>query len=328
MTPEQRARAFLVLTRHIGREVTADFLRHADEHCPAAGVPTIHSLIEGTYKPKDSPYAFCIWSRSATRMDREIRPDNLESRPDGSWTLDFVARAGSLDSAVNRSLFACMNDRQPVLVIVTCRAKGGPGGARYRILGPALIKDFDPATRRFRLSGNIPAALGIFEKTATPVEVEEACLRQQLILPLVMGDAQPGHLTSREAREQAFRSLILKEYSDRCCVCRSQFRLEEGGETLVEAVAAHIVPLDRDGPDDLRNGLAFCPRHRWAFRHGLFTLTEDLRVEVSPSVNRAQRHRFDLEEYKNKGILQPANPACRPDPALLEWHRRWTFRAY
>ena len=328
MTPEQRAKAFLVLTRYIGREVTADFLRHTDVHCPAVGIPVIHSLIEGTFKPVNSPYAFCIWSRSATRMDEEIREDTLESRPDGGWNLDFVARTGSLDSAVNRSLFACMADRQPALVIVTCRPKSSPGGARYRILGPALIKDFDPATRRFRLSGSIPAALGIFEKTATPVDVEEACLRQQLILPLVIGEAQAYHLTTREAREQAFRSLVLKEYGDRCSVCRAQFQLAEGGETLVEAVAAHIVPLDREGPDDLRNGLAFCLRHDWAFRRGLFALTDELKVEVSPAVGRAQRHRFELEEFKGKAILPPANPVCRPEPALVEWHRRWIFRAY
>ena len=111
-------------------------------------------------------------------------------------------------------------------------------------------------------------------------------------------------------------------------MCRAQFRLAEGGETLVEAVAAHIVPLDREGPDDLRNGLAFCLRHDWAFRRGLFALTDELKVEVSPAAGRAQRHRFELEEFKGKAILAPANPVCRPEPALVEWHRRWIFRAY
>lgn len=159
MTPEQRARALIYLSRFIGTEVPASFLQQTAENCAPAGIPHIHSLQEGIYKPKGSPHAFCIWSRSAVGGASAVYPDELQVEPDGTWTMQYAPKDGGLESAVNRSLFAVMAEGLPLLVIATSRPKASHGGARYRILGLSVIEKFDAAVGVFRLRGASGAVL-------------------------------------------------------------------------------------------------------------------------------------------------------------------------
>ena len=106
MNPEERAKLFLKLSRFTGVEVTSQFLRQTEEHFPQAEIHCLHNLIEGIYKPAGDSYALCIWSRSAVGQDREIYHDVFSPQSDGSWTMQYAAKKGNLDGAVNRSLFA------------------------------------------------------------------------------------------------------------------------------------------------------------------------------------------------------------------------------
>jgi hypothetical protein len=54
MIPDQRARALVYLSRFVGTEVTAAFFQKTAAQCPPAGIPNIHSLQEGIYKPASS----------------------------------------------------------------------------------------------------------------------------------------------------------------------------------------------------------------------------------------------------------------------------------
>jgi putative restriction endonuclease len=111
-------------------------------------------------------------------------------------------------------------------------------------------------------------------------------------------------------------------------VCGALFVLRESGRgTLVEAEAAHIIPVRENGPDDPRNGMSLCPRHHWAFDAGLFTVTAGFLVRLSPAVARAERRKFDLEEYDGEPISRPVRESCVPDSRALEWHQDRVFRA-
>jgi putative restriction endonuclease len=326
MTPEQRLRAILALSKYTGYELTADFLRHTSIHCPAAGIETMHSLVEGIFKPRDSKYALAVWSRSAAGAVVQIYPDEFAESADGGWEMEYTAKAGPLDSAINRSLFACLEDKQPLLVIVTSRGKEHPEGARYRLLGPALLAGFDTTSRRFKVIGSTPAVIRPLEGIASPVQVEESYLRSGLVLPMSLAEERARYITSREARDQAFRQMVLVEYGRICCLCRSMFILREKESVLCEAEAAHIIPVQKKGPDDIRNALSLCKRHHWAFDAGLFTVSDANEVLVSPVVRRAERQKFDLEEYDGEGIVGPTTPICRPDTAALTWHRQNLYR--
>src|SRR5262245_39264772 len=174
MTGEERAHALMYLSRFIGTEVPAAFLQKTAEHCAPAGIPHIHSLQEGIYKPKGSLHAFCIWSRSAVGGASAVYPDVLRTELDDTWTMAYAPKEGSLGSAANRSLLKVMEDRLPVLVIATGRPKEATGGARYRVLGLAVIETMDAAAGVFRLRG---ASSGVLEGLQT-VEPDEDQLAQ------------------------------------------------------------------------------------------------------------------------------------------------------
>jgi putative restriction endonuclease len=194
------------------------------------------------------------------------------------------------------------------------------------MLGPALLTAFSQASQRFTLTGSTPEVVAPFRDWADEVKLEETYLRSELALPLTIAEERPRYVTSREAREQAFRSLILAEYGRLCCLCRSMFVLKDTSGMLVEAEAAHIIPVSEKGPDDPRNALSLCKRHHWAFDKGLFTFSDAREALISPAVRRAERQKFDLEEYEGEAMNPPSSESCRPDPMALAWHRDHTFR--
>ena len=328
MTVDERARSLLFLSRYFGTDQPASFLQDTQIQCPGAGLEAIHPLIRGIYKPKDSPYVLCVWSRSAAGAQEEAYPDSFEQRPDGTWEMRYAPMRGRLDVGVNKALFACLQDHVPILVIVTTKPPKTRGGARYRLLGLAIVEGFDPANRHFLLTGCTAAvADALRPATTSEVDLEEVDLRNGLILPFHVGEPRVRYVASRAAREQAFQRLVLEEYRHQCSVCQSMFLLREAGETLVEAEAAHIMAVGKGGPDDPRNGLSLCRRHHWAFDRGLFCVTDTLEVRVSPAVARARREKFDLEEYAGQPLIPPARNSCRPSLEAVEWHRRHVYRA-
>lgn len=80
----------------------------------------------------------------------------------------------------------------------------------------------------------------------------------------------------RSKRKAAFRDGIYELY-DGCAVCQTPFQAPDGSHNLE---AAHILPKNQGGPDVLQNGIALCSRHHWAFDHGWFSITTDLRIHV------------------------------------------------
>jgi len=327
MTPEERVRAILELSRFTGVDVSSQFIRNTKDHFPAAGIPRIHNLAEGIYKPVGDKYAFCIWSRSAAGQDKEIYPDNLKQQKDGTWTMNYAAKAGSLQSAVNLSLFSCMQDRALVLVIVTSKPSSPSSKAQYRLLGPAIIEDFNSSTRRFYLRGCSPLIADQLTDKYGELEALKLQMRNQLITPFQVQE-RASYQAQQIIRNKAFRKIILEEYRCLCVVCQSKFLLrQKESEPLIEADAAHIISVNKKGPDDPRNGLSLCKRHHWAFDNGLFTITDARQVKVSPSVHRAEQRRFDLEEYDGEAIVPPANECCRPHEDALHWHQAKVFRS-
>jgi len=327
MRTEDRIQAFMMLSKFTGVDVTSQFLRETSSHFPQAGIPRVHNLAEGIYKPASDKYAFCIWSRSAAGADQEVYRDVFQPQADGSWTMMYAAKEGTLESASNKSLFACLEDKVPVMVIVTTRSHMHPGGAKYKILGPAIIESFDAASRRFLIRGSSDLISQQIGRYKSADDAALYSLRNRLIMPFQLEDARSSYMINKEARERAFRSIILEEYKYQCVVCQSKFLLKQTNEeAIIEAEAEHIIPVQDHGPDDPRNGLSFCRRHHWAFNMGLFTITDSKTVKVSPAVLRAERRRFDLEEYDGESLVGPASETCRPAEEALHWHQQKKFR--
>jgi putative restriction endonuclease len=120
----------------------------------------------------------------------------------------------------------------------------------------------------------------------------------------------------RKVRDRAFAAIVLQAYDTKCSACGEP--LKKG--RLTELEAAHIRPVERDGPDDQRNGLSLCRRHHWAFDHGFFTLSDTAVVQWLAPV--ADPHGEVMEGLQ---LSQPTIEAWRPHPVYLTWHRtEWT----
>lgn len=94
--------------------------------------------------------------------------------------------------------------------------------------------------------------------------------------------------------------------------------------TLHEAEAAHIVPVSEDGPDDVRNAIALCRTHHWAFDLGLWTVGNDQRIEVVEGD--IGDDVAALQALRGKRILAPGARASTPDPRAFAYHRERRYK--
>jgi putative restriction endonuclease len=122
--------------------------------------------------------------------------------------------------------------------------------------------------------------------------------------------------SSRLVRDRVFRRIVLDAYDCRCAVTGLKFI---NGNGRAEVEAAHIKPVEHHGPDDIRNGIALSGTAHWMFDRGLISLSDDLEVLVSRQVNDTDSVWKLLNQTRKATV--PANPAYRPHPSYLAWHR-------
>lgn len=130
-----------------------------------------------------------------------------------------------------------------------------------------------------------------------------------------------NQLTNRAVRNRNFRKNVLRAYGERCAI--TGLRLINGGGRA-EVEAAHIRPVERDGPDIVSNGIALSGTAHWMFDRGLVGLADDLSVLVSRQCN-------DLNAVSSMinssgKILAPERPANRPRTEFVTWHRENCFK--
>ncbi|ASR50368.1 HNH endonuclease [Blastomonas fulva] len=129
-------------------------------------------------------------------------------------------------------------------------------------------------------------------------------------------------LLSRAIRDRAFRRNVLAAYGERCALSGLKL-LNGGGRAEVEA--AHIKPVQHGGPDAVANGLALSGTAHWMFDRGLIALGDDHSIEISRYVNDVDSVAKFL--LPNRRAAVPSNPAHRPHPHFLEWHRQNVFKS-
>ncbi|MGE0652808.1 MAG: HNH endonuclease, partial [Alphaproteobacteria bacterium] len=107
----------------------------------------------------------------------------------------------------------------------------------------------------------------------------------------------------------------------RCAV--SGLKLINGGGRA-EVAAAHIRPVEANGPDIVSNGIALSGTAHWMFDRGLIGLSDDLEIMVSRHANDQDGVRAFLNE--NGRAIPPRRPSERPHPRFLQWHREHCFK--
>lgn len=128
-------------------------------------------------------------------------------------------------------------------------------------------------------------------------------------------------LTNRAVRDRNFRRSVIRAYGERCAV--TGLRLINGGGRA-EVEAAHIMPVEHNGPDIISNGLALSGTAHWMFDRGLIGIGPDMEILVS-------RHSNDPEQVRrlingtNKLVI-PMRANEQPRSEFLDWHHQNCFK--
>jgi len=123
--------------------------------------------------------------------------------------------------------------------------------------------------------------------------------------------------TRRRARDRAFTELVRDAYENTCAVCGSQRESPDGNS---EVEAAHIYPLSEGGRNNVRNGVALCRLHHWAFDVGWLSFTDDHEIMVAQSPDKNGYHEF--KHLEGQSLHLPNNEEAHPHPMFLEQHRK------
>ncbi|MCJ7997494.1 HNH endonuclease [Rhizobium cremeum] len=128
-------------------------------------------------------------------------------------------------------------------------------------------------------------------------------------------------LSSRIVRNRLFRRLVLQAYDKRCAI--TGLKLINGGGRA-EVDAAHIRPVEANGPDTLGNGIALSGTAHWMFDRGLIGLSDELEILISRQANDPA----SIQGLINKTgrAIVPSRTFERPHPHFLQWHRENCFK--
>ncbi|MGC9419123.1 MAG: HNH endonuclease [Rhodovulum sp.] len=128
-------------------------------------------------------------------------------------------------------------------------------------------------------------------------------------------------LTRRKYRDVAFRRKVREAYDYRCAMSGLQLR-NGGGRPEVQA--AHIRPVEKEGSDSVRNGLALSGTLHWMFDRGLVSVADDGET-ILVSRNKVPGDVVDRLLCRDGKLLRPADPRHAPHPENLRWHRENVF---
>lgn len=147
-----------------------------------------------------------------------------------------------------------------------------------------------------------------FEEVQEPFQVEQQRDRVSVTI-------------SRVLRDRVFRRIVLRAYDERCAVTGIKLI---NGSGRAEVAAAHIRPVEKDGPDIISNGIALSGTAHWMFDRGLISLSDDLEILISRQTNDPDSVRSIIN--KSGRSLHPARISDRPHPHFLQWHRENCFK--
>jgi len=133
-------------------------------------------------------------------------------------------------------------------------------------------------------------------------------------LPAVEG-TERERLVMVRVNQSQFRRIVLSNFNNQCCIT--------GIGILDLIVASHIAPWSKDKGNRLspQNGLALNTLHDKAFDRHLITITEDLKIKISPKFYKHQdvlSIKQNFIDYDGESLIQPKK--FYPDIEFLKMH--------
>jgi len=142
-------------------------------------------------------------------------------------------------------------------------------------------------------------------------------------LAAVKEDAEHYKTLVRRGRDSRFKVEVISGYHFTCALTGYRLTTARSGYAPLEA--AHIHAHSQRGPDTADNGLALTPTAHALFDALLWTITDDLRIQVaqsqiSESILPGGSH-FRLADLHGKRLQFAPAATLRPNPTHLAWHR-------
>ncbi|WP_234680697.1 HNH endonuclease [Bradyrhizobium monzae] len=128
-------------------------------------------------------------------------------------------------------------------------------------------------------------------------------------------------MVSRVLRDRVFRRIVLRAYDERCAVTGLKLI---NGMGRAEVAAAHIRPVEANGPDIISNGIALSGTAHWMFDRGLISLADNLEILISRQTNDLDGVRSMINRTGRAN--SPQRISDRPHPHFLKWHREHCFK--
>jgi putative restriction endonuclease len=235
--------------------------------------------------------------------------------PDPSISDMYIAiiEAGSYLDFVNPVPF---RDAEGLLERGLLNEQGKISGRAQSAVRPISPADFNRITE-LGLAEEIALLPRIDTPSAFPGLQEE-----QSVFQLEQERSRVAYLNSRIVRDRIFRRIVLRAYDARCAITSLKLI---NGSGRAEVEAAHIKPVEANGPDIVSNGLALSGTTHWMFDRGLISIADDHEILISRHVNDTAGVRAMLN--KTGRILTPARAVDQPHPHFLRWHRENRFKA-
>lgn len=128
-------------------------------------------------------------------------------------------------------------------------------------------------------------------------------------------------VVQRKVRDRAFAKNVQSAYAQTCAF--TGLRVVNGGG-WTEMEAAHIRPVEHNGPDSVRNGLALSRTMHALFDRGFLSLTDEFQIIEARTAPLPEQIRGLLP---NDHIARmPQDPGLRPHRSFLEFHRKAVFK--
>ena len=198
------------------------------------------------------------------------------------------------------------------------RPDGKPNGLAQAAIHPINDKDFWAILDRGFDNVEDDELPRVEEQSNVELEVSET-LQAEYVVPSPRRTVETTY--NKKVRSRLFRRQVIRAYNKTCAFTGLRF-INGGGRAEVEA--AHIQPVEADGPDVVSNGLALSGTVHWMFDRGLLGLTDEGEILVSRHVNNIdEANRILLPDRRAR---LPEKMSDRPHPAYLNWHRENCFK--
>ncbi|MFD1599345.1 HNH endonuclease [Halobellus rarus] len=243
----------------------------------------------------------------------EIYDDEFGQGDEFTYLGEGVREKGDQkETAANKALIDAIEDPLPIYLFTSTE-----GIDDYEYRGLVEVQDYEYVSDGARMVYRFQIKrLGIsswegYQRTAS--EVEETTREP----PSLTENSTEYTTAESKVRSSVFARKVKQRYDYRCAACGARRFSPEGNP---EVEAAHIYPKSEDGPDDLRNGIALCKLHHWAFDRGWFSVDDDLGIIVREDAEQVVPEEIAI--LSEETLLTPSTDDLEPHSIYLQAHRR------